>query len=122
MTDLLGRGGAFLADQRTRHMSRTVTYQRGSDSVSVMATVGKTEGTVAREHGVAESYQVRDYLILAKDLILSGLPILPQAGDKIFEADIDAGFTYTFQVCPPPGSEPCYRESGGYHLTLRIHT
>jgi len=42
MTDLLQKASEWLENQRTRHAATTVQYVRGSRSVEVSASIGKT--------------------------------------------------------------------------------
>ena len=119
MADLLEKGAAWLEDRRTRHLTRTVTYVRGEDSVSVAATIGKTTFEQADEYGVIHRTESRDFLVLTADLVLDGSPTLPKAGDRIREADGDQVFVYEVLA---PGGEPPWRYSDPYRRTLRIHT
>lgn len=119
MPDLLEQGAAWLEDQRTRHMSRTVTYLRGGDGVDLPATIGRTEFEQADEYGVIHRTQARDFLVLAADLVLGGVPTLPQAGDRIRESVGDQIFLYEVMA---PGGEPPWRYSDPYRTALRIHT
>jgi len=119
MPDLLEHGAAWLEDQRTRHMSRMVTYLRGNDSVNVAATIGRTEFEQADEYGVVHRTESRDFLVLAVDLVLAGKAELPRAGDRIREADGDQIFLYEVMA---PGGEPPWRYSDPCRRTLRIHT
>lgn len=119
MTDVLERGSAWLEDQRDRHMTRMVTYQRGSDSVELAATIGRTEFEQADEFGVIHKIEARDYLMLSADLVLAGVPMLPRAGDRIRETDGARTFVYEVMA---PGNEPPFRYSDPYRRTLRIHT
>ena len=54
MADLLEQGAAFLDDQRHKHMSRAVVYQRGAESKEVSATIGRTEFEQADEAGLPD--------------------------------------------------------------------
>ncbi len=119
MPDLLEHGAAWLEDQRTRHLSRTVTYLRGTDSVDIAATIGRTEFEQADEYGVVHRTESRDFLVLAADLVLAGKATLPQAGDRIREAAGEQIFIYEVMA---PGGEPPWRHSDQYRRTLRIHT
>ena len=119
MTDVLDKGSAWLEDQRTRHMTRMVVYQRGGDSMELAATIGRTEFEQADEFGVIHKIESRDYLVLSTDLVLGGVQTLPKAGDRIREADGAKTFVYEVMA---PGSEPPYRYSDPYRRTLRIHT
>ncbi|MBE7465495.1 MAG: hypothetical protein HS116_18615 [Planctomycetes bacterium] len=119
MRDLLAEGSAWLERQRTKHLSRTVTYRRGGESVEVRATVGKTVFQVDKGYGLQERYETRDYLILAADLALSGVAILPKPGDRVLETDAGKCFVYEVMAV---GNEPCWRYSDPYRRTLRMHT
>jgi len=119
MPDLLEQGAAWLEDQRTRHLSRTVTYLRGGDSVDVAATIGRTEFEQADEYGVVHRTESRDFLVLTDSLVLGDKAVLPQAGDRIRETVGDQIFLY--EVMAPGGEPPC-RYSDPYRRTLRIHT
>ncbi|MCK6458125.1 MAG: hypothetical protein L6Q92_16545 [Phycisphaerae bacterium] len=119
MTDVLERGSAWLEDQRNRHMTRMVTYQRGGDAVDVAATIGRTEFEQADDFGVIHKIESRDYLVLTTDLALAGVQALPKAGDRIRETDGVKTFVYEVMA---PGNEPPFRYSDPYRRTLRIHT
>ena len=119
MADILQRGSDWLQDQRHKHATRTVAYARGVDSVSLAATIGRTIFEVDNGHGVLERIESRDYLALAADLMLVGLPVLPKRGDRIRETQ--GTVTYVYEVMAP-GKEPEWRWSDPYRKTLRIHT
>ena len=119
MADLLDRASAWLDGMRVKHASRTVTYQRASQSVGVAAGVGRTLFQVDNGSGVLETFESRDFLILTSDLVLGGAVVLPKAGDRIREGQ--GGATYVYEVLAP-GSEPCWRYSDPYRRTLRIHS
>lgn len=119
MADLLQTGSDWLEGMRTAHATRPVAYVRGTDSVEVAATVGKTVFRLDKGHGVIERVEARDYLVLAADLALGGAAALPKAGDRIREMEGDKAFVYEVMA---PGGEPCWRWSDPYRKTLRIHT
>ncbi|MCK6485459.1 MAG: hypothetical protein L6R00_15130 [Phycisphaerae bacterium] len=119
MTDVLERGSAWLEDQRNRHMTRMVTYQRGGESAELAATIGRTEFEQADEFGVIHRIESRDYLVLTADLMLAGVQTLPKAGDRVRETDGAKTFVYEVMA---PGSKPPFRYSDPYRRTLRIHT
>jgi len=119
MTDLLEKGSTWLEDQRTRHLTRLVTYQRGTNSVEVKATFGRTIFEEADDFGVIQKTESRDFLVLAADLVLNGERVLPKAGDRIREVQGDQGFVYEVMA---PGTEPPFRYSDAYRQTVRIHT
>lgn len=117
--DLLETGLAFLEDQRHKHMTRTVVYARGSDSVELAATVGRTVFEQADEFGIVHRTESRDFLVLTMDLVLAGVQTLPKAGDRIRESAGEQTFVYEVMA---PGTEPPFRYSDPYRKTLRIHT
>ena len=119
MADLLQVGSDWLADQMKSHAGRSVTYRRGGDSVTVTATIGRTEFELDDEFGVLRKIESRDFLISAADLVLNSVTVLPERGDEIDETQ--GSVTYTYEVMAP-GKEPHYRFSDPYRRTLRIHT
>ena len=119
MADLLQKGMAWLEDQRTKFMTQSVVYQRGEDSVEVLATIGSTTFNIDDGGGALLRIEARDYLIRVADLMIGETPILPKRGDQIRETSGDQ--TYVYEVVGP-GDEPCWRWSDGYRQTLRIHT
>lgn len=119
MSDLLERAAIWLEAQRTQHATRTVTYRRESDTVAVAATIGHTEFQVDDGYGVLTKVESRDFLILAAALVLGGIQVVPERGDRIEETV--GTVTYVYEVMAP-GKEPPFRYSDPYRLTLRIHT
>jgi len=119
VADLLQKGSDWLEGMRTAHASRPVVYVRGTDSVEVSATVGKTVFRLDKGYGVIERVEARDYLILAADIVLGGAAALPKAGDRIREVEGNKAFVYEVMA---PGNESCWRYSDPYRRTLRIHT
>jgi len=119
MTDLLETASNWLEDQRTKHATRTVTYRRGNDTVQVLASIGRTVFEIDDDYGVLKKIESRDFLILAADLVLAGVTVIPQRGDEIEETQGTVTFTYEVMA---PGKEPHFRYSDPYRMTLRIHT
>lgn len=119
MTDLLQQGSDWLEEQRTKHMTRTVTYSRGAMSVQLPATVGRTTFESVDEHGLVVRTESRDFLLLAEHLVLADETTLPRSGDRVTEQPGNVAFVY--EVMAPPG-ETVYRFSDPYRKTLRIHT
>lgn len=119
MADLLEKASAWLDEQRTRHASCVVTYVRGSQTLEVSATIGRTTFEVDDGYGVLVQHESRDYLILAADLVLDGQSLLPERGDQVRE--IQGNSTFVYEVTAP-GNGPCWRYSDPYRKTLRIHS
>lgn len=122
MADLLEQSAAFLGDRRHTHLTRTVTYQRGAESVEIAATVGRTVFEQADDvggSGFIRKVESRDFLVRRTDLILNGSATLPRAGDRVREADGSEIQVYEVMA---PGGEPPFRYSDPYRNVLRIHT
>ena len=83
------------------------------------ATVGKTVFQIDNGYGVRERIEVRDYLIAASEMVLSGNLILPKRGDRIRET---SGTTVLLYEVMAPGKEPEFRFSDLYRYSFRIHT
>jgi hypothetical protein len=119
MIDLLEKASEWLENKRTKFAARIVTYSRGTQTVQIPATVGKTVFEVDEGFNVLLRYEARDFLVLASDLILCGKNALPQKGDRIYETQGEA--IYVYEVAAP-GKEPAWRFSDPWRKTLRIHT
>lgn len=117
--DLLQTGSDWLSDRLQQYASRPVTYQRGIDSASLNATIGRTEFELTGDDGIIVRIESRDFLFPAADLVLAGETVLPERGDQIHETD--AGGTFTYEVMAP-GDEPPWRYSDPYRKLLRVHT
>ncbi len=119
MGDLLQCGSAWLENQRVKFCSSLVIYARGSVTVEVNATRGRTLFFIDDGYGAQIRSESRDYLILTAELILNAVPTLPQVGDQVRETDGNQSFIYEVVA---PGGEPHFRYSDPYRQTLRIHT
>ena len=117
--DLLEQGSSWLENKRHEHMTRPVLYRRGTDSVELAATIGRTVFDQTDEYGTTHRTELRDFLVLANDLVLDAICTLPRAGDRIRETAGDQTFVYEVMA---PGGEPPFRYSDPYRRTLRIHT
>ncbi len=119
MADLLANAAIWLAQQRTKHLTQQILYRRDALTVTVPATIGKTEFEVDDEFGVVQRIESRDFLILASELILDGIATIPERGDVIEKQAGDQTLQYEVTA---PGKEPCWRYSDLHRQTLRIHT
>ena len=119
MGDLLAKGSEMLDRMRRTHLSRTVVYRRGADSVEIEATVGSTAFDRTDEYGVVHRIESRDYLAAAADLVLGGEAVTPKAGDRITETGEARVHEYEVMA---PGDGPAWRYSDPQRRTLRIHT
>jgi len=117
--DLLAKGSEVLERTRRAHLSRTVVYRRGADSVEIAATIGSTAFDRTDEYGVVHRIESRDYLVAAADLVLGGEAVTPKAGDRITETGDTSVLEYEVMS---PGDAPAWRYSDPQRRTLRIHT
>lgn len=118
MTNILKQGADWLEDIRHRHATVEVTYARGTGSVLVLATIGRTLFEVDGGRGILEKFETRDFLIRAQDLVLDGSPRLPERGDLIRETQGNVVHVYEVMA---PGKEPHFRYSDPFRKTLRVH-
>jgi hypothetical protein len=119
VADVLAKASAWLEDQRARHLTQPVVYQRGADTIPVLATIGTTIFRLDDGAGALLRVESRDYLVAAADLVIAGVPIIPKRGDRIVETQGDRTFIYEVSA---PGDEPEWRWSDPYRQTYRIHS
>lgn len=119
MTDLFGDASGWLESQRKANFTVTILYERSSDSVSLSATIGKTDFEQQDASGMTVSAEARDYLVDAADLVLTAQPIEPQRGDKIKETV--GTTTFVYEVIDLGGG-PAWHFSDPYRRVYRIHT
>jgi hypothetical protein len=119
MPDLLRTGSDWLAEMLKEHASRPVVYRRGTEEVTLQATIGRTLLKLDDGYGgVRMEWTDRDFLIHAADLVLAGNLTLPERGDLIRETQGDKTFVYEVMA---PGKEPAWRWSDVFRKVLRIH-
>ncbi len=115
MPDLIANGASWLADQRKAHLSKEIDYVTGATTITVLATIGKTEFEVVGEGGVLERTESRDFLVATADLTSA-----PARGDQIRET---VGSTvFVFEVMAPVQSAPPWRWADSQRTAYRIHT
>jgi len=118
MADLLEQAVDWLDGQRVAHLSRTVTYSRGDDSVEVAATLGSTRYEVADEAGATVQAKATDFIVSADELVLGGETVTPEVGDRI---GLPSGEkVLVFEVLDLAGAGH-YRPADPHGRMLRIH-
>lgn len=116
MGDLLDTAARWLTGKRHDHMTQTVTYVRGVQQVTLLATVAQNRSEQLDPGAdVVNVRRERDYLFRAEDLTIG----YPASGDKIVHQQGDT--VYTFEVVAN-GGEPCWRWSDEARTTIRVHT
>ena len=118
MTDLLQEACVWLDGMRRSHLSRTVTYQRGTDSVEIAATLGSTTCEVADEAGATVQARATDFIVAADELVLGGAVTRPRLGDRIRVDDGDR--VLVFEVLDLGGAGH-WRPADPFGTVLRIH-
>ena len=119
MTNMMQDGAAWLGGQLKTAAGVSVTYTRGTNSVTLTAVPTLHQYEIVDDEGFGISMLSRDYLIHAADLILAGAEIAPRAGDRIAET-ID-GVAQTFEVMPL-GQKHEYEPADPDGLLLIVHT
>ena len=118
MADLLETGATKMAALFTSHGSTSVVYNRGVESVTVSATIGRTEFDLERDEVVVKQDSAKDFLIAAADLVLDGCQIEPQKGDLV--RHVVGGVSKIYKVGEVRGL-PAFEPADQYGITLRIH-
>ena len=115
MDDRLQRGVNRLASRLREHAGRLVVYRRGTQSVVLPATVGRTLLKLTDEYGATRvEWTDRDYLFRAADLVLGGSLATPQRGDVVEDG------AERYEVAAPQGEAP-WRYSDPRGLIYRVH-
>jgi len=118
VADLLEQGTAWLDGMRQAHLSRTVMYQRGVETVDIAATLGSTTYEIADEAGVTVQAKATDFIVSAESLVLGGGATRPQVGDRI---RVPSGAKVLIFEVLDLGGAGHYRPSDPHGRMLRIH-
>ena len=116
--DFLQRGIAWLDQQRVKHLSQTVTYQRGGESVPIAATLGTTSVEITDDTGATVQSPQMDFIVSADALMLGGTAATPRIGDRVHVAAAEK--TLVYEVLSLPDGRH-YRPCDGNRQMLRIH-
>ena len=119
MVDLFESGNTLLKNTMKSHLSQTVTYVRGSNSVAISATYGEKRYEVEDADNFRVWTTSFDFTFLKADLILDGSNVEPVRHDLI---RITVGATTAEYQVLPLGNDPCWRFSDQYSTVFRVHT
>ena len=121
MVDLLQTGVAWLNRQRVQHLSQSVVYQRGGETVQLAATLGATTVEVTDDTGATVKSPQMDFIVSADALVFGtdGAVVTPLIGDRIHVADA-TGKTLVYEVLSLPDGRH-YRPCDPNGRMLRIH-
>jgi len=116
--DMLEQAVGWLGDMRTQHLSRTVEYVRGAETVELSATLGSTRYELTDDAGATVEAKATDFIVAADELVLGGAAVKPQIGDRI---RLPAGASVlVFEVLDLAGSGH-WRPADPFGKALRIH-
>jgi len=118
VADLLQQAVDWLDSVRTSHLSQTVTYQRGEQSVELAATLGSTGYEASDDFGAMVQARTTDFIVSADALVLDGQMATPQPGDKVQVTGPSK--VLVFEVLALPGGEH-FRQADPHGRMLRIH-
>ncbi len=120
MADLLKTASDWLGSMFQTHASRSVVYSRSTSTVALSATVGRTVHEVMNSLGLVIATESRDFLFPADNLVLGGVVVEPESGDRI--TDTQGSVDCVYEVMPfGPGSQT-FRYSDADHTYIRVHT
>jgi len=97
----------------------TVTFVRDAATAEVTAIPTVPELAVEDDDGMVTQWDGLDWLVLAEDLTLDGLPVEPKRGDLLKRTQTDG--IYVYETMAPPGLAH-FAWVGPYRLQYRIHT
>lgn len=119
MPDLLQSSSDWLTGMLKANVSQAVTFRRGAATVVVQATLGSTEWTSETTEGIAETWESRDFLVTAADLVLAGQRVEPTVNDKLEHTF--GGTKFTYEVLAQPGVKS-FSYCDPNRVAMRIHT
>lgn len=119
MTSIFKRGAEFLSEKRHADASVSITYKRGSDSVTISATPGRADDDLSEVSGYTLDADRVDWIIRRADLVLDGSATDPQEGD-IVEL-VNGSKTQTYEVRRDQLGE-VFRFCDEFRTDLRFHT
>lgn len=99
--------------------SRSVTYLRGADSVSINATPNSTEYKVDDEEGFSLRLPAWEWTITAADLVLAGSLVTPVRGDIIRETVAGSNVDYEVAALSDDIPEWKYQDTSRVLLLVR---
>lgn len=114
--DLLANAEQWLAGVHKASVSQTVSYQRGSESVSIKATAGLSDSASVDRSGMQIAYTGQQWLIEASDLILAGAVTKPVVGDLITHGSV------VYRVVAESTGDRPWQTSGANGTVIRVFT
>lgn len=122
MSDLLQTGSAWLSGVMKAHVSTSITYRRGQNSVTISnATIGRSSSDVIDQTQMLVKKESCDFIFDASQLVLNSVIVQPQEGDLITRTM--GSETWTYEVMPLlPRTPPWVYADAPYNQRLRVQT
>lgn len=119
MSNLLRKGSEFQSEKRHAHMTESVVYRRGDDSVPVSATPGRPRGDEAEVSDFIIDADRVDWIMRKQDLILNGQSVDPAVDDEIEFVNGDKTSRY---IVRRDAADKCWVYVDEYRIDIRVHT
>jgi hypothetical protein len=100
------------------HFGDSVSYYRSSSSVVLTVTPSTRLYRIVDSEGLPTSVQSEDFQFLTTDLVIGGVEVAPQIGDRIKRT---VGSQVRVYEVLPLGDKPCYERRVSETLTI-AHT
>lgn len=100
------------------HFGDSAGYHRGSSSVVLTVTPSTRIYSISDAEGFQTSIQSEDFQFRTADLVIGGVEVAPQVGDRIKRT---VGSQVRVYEVLPLGDKPCYERRASETLTI-VHT
>lgn len=122
MADLLATGLAWLAGQLKSNASETITYTRGTQSITIQATLAMQLMRTTDAHGNTKIERPdADFIITAADINFGAGQVEPATADVITRTY--GSVNKQFRLLPMNnGAEPAWRYCDPFQTMVRCHT
>ena len=112
---------AWMATKLQSTDGLTATYRRGSQSVGLTVTRGKSLLRLGDSMGGTKTeLWDSDFFLKPSALVLNGVQTEPTIGDSI-DVENESGTTQRFEVLEPGPNEACFRYVDN-RTAIRVHT
>ena len=116
MADMMKSAAAWVESKRLAALSSSVTYSRGTNSITLDATRARSVFEQVESDGTITRLETADWIVGTTDMTLG----VPAVDDTIVQTEGTTAYTFTVMS---PGGEPPWRWSDVLGRTsLRIHT